>query len=99
MDRLSTSPWRSRLRKPTPTGVTFEGLDGLSQAVSTDPHFGECLARKLFTYGLGRTITDSDEPHSSALKIVARPGQTPSIRRLIQALISSEAFRFRRGGG
>jgi len=83
-----------------PAGLTFEGLDGLSQAVSTDPQFGECVAKKLFTYGLGRSITESDEPHlQRAQEEWLTAGQTPSIRRLIHALISSEAFRFRRGGG
>jgi hypothetical protein len=79
--------------------LTFEGLDGLSQAVSSDPRFGPCLARKLFTYGLGRVMTASDEPHlQRSLEIWLTATETPSIRRLIQALISTEAFRSRRGG-
>ena len=57
-----------------PAGETFEGLDGLSQAVSTDPHFGECLARKLFTYGLGRTHDGQRRaPLAARSRGVARP--------------------------
>jgi hypothetical protein len=83
-----------------PEAQTINGLEGLSHAVSTDPDFGACLARKLFTYGLGRPTTDSDEPHlRRALDEWLTAGQTPSIRRLIHALISTDAFRFRRGGG
>jgi hypothetical protein len=83
-----------------PEAVTINGLDGLSNAVSTDPAFGACLGRKLFTYGLGRPTTESDEPHlRRAFDEWLSPGQTPSIRRLIHALISTDAFRFRRGGG
>jgi hypothetical protein len=82
-----------------PEGLKFEGLDGLAEAVSTDPRFGTCLARKLFTYGLGRVMTASDEPHlQRALDTWLKADQPPSIRRLIQALISTEAFRSRRGG-
>ena len=80
-------------------GRTFEGLDGLADVVSNDPRFGACLARKLLTYGLGRTLTSSDEPHlERALDDWLRPGTPPSIRRLIHALVASEAFRYRRGG-
>jgi hypothetical protein len=80
-------------------GLTFEGLDGLSRAVSANPRFGACLAKKLFTYGLGRVVTAADEPHlQAATRRWLAEGTTPSIRRLIHALISTEAFRSRRGG-
>jgi hypothetical protein len=79
--------------------VSFQGLDGLADVVSHDPRFGECLARKLLTYGLGRTLTDADKPHlQRALDEWLSPGTPPSIRRLIHALVASEAFRYRRGG-
>jgi len=82
-----------------PDGRSFQGLDGLADVVSSDPRFGACLARKLLTYGLGRTLTSSDEPHlARALGAWLSPGKTPSIRRLIQALVATEAFRYRRGG-
>ena len=81
-----------------PDGLTVQGLDGLAQAVSTDPSFGECLAKKLLTYGLGRLVTTSDEPHlQRAQQEWLAAGQTPSLSRLIHALIASDAFRFRRG--
>jgi hypothetical protein len=83
-----------------PGGPTFQGLDGLAQTVATDPRFGECLAKKLFMYGLGRVETDKDEPHlQQAQQQWLAAGQTPSIRRLIQALVATDAFRLRRGGG
>jgi hypothetical protein len=75
------------------------GLAGIAQAVSSDPRFGECLAKKLFTYGLGRTITPQDDPHlQRARDEWLADGQVPSLRRLIHALISTDAFRARRGG-
>jgi hypothetical protein len=79
-------------------GLTIEGLDGLARAVSADPGFGDCLASKLLTYGLGRTVTASDRPHlERASKEWLSPGETPNIRRLIHALVSSRAFLARRG--
>jgi hypothetical protein len=64
-----------------PEGVNVTGLSGLAQALSTDPRFGECVAKKLFTYGLGRTITASDEPHlQQAEREWLSEGQTPRRR-------------------
>jgi Protein of unknown function (DUF1588)/Protein of unknown function (DUF1585) len=83
-----------------PEGVTFTGLHGLSEVVAADPRFGSCLAEKLLTYGLGRPVTANDEPLLT--EVVDRwraPGATPTLRRLIHGLVSSEAFRFRRAEG
>ena len=83
-----------------PEGLSFQGLDGLAQAVSTDPRFGECLAEKLLTYGLGRIVTPSDKPYLQQVQQEwLAAGQTPSLRRIIHALIESDTFRLRRGGG
>jgi len=81
-----------------PDGLTIEGLDGLARAVSANPGFGDCLASKLLTYGLGRTVTASDRPHlERASKEWLSAGDTPSVRRLIHALVSSRPFLARRG--
>jgi hypothetical protein len=82
-----------------PDGVSVEGLPGLARAVAEDPRFGRCLATTLLNYGLGRALAPNDEPHvQAALDGWLAPGQTPSIRRLIQALVATDAFRIRRGG-
>jgi hypothetical protein len=82
-----------------PDGMVIEGLDGLSRAVAADPDFGACLARKLLTYGLGRTMTASDARQvEQARGEWLEPGQTPSIGRLLHALVSTQAFLSRRGG-
>jgi hypothetical protein len=81
-----------------PAGQSFVGLGGLSNVVTADPRFGSCLAQKLLTYGLGRTLTPDDL--ALLTPVVERwraPGQTPSIRRLIQELVQSDAFGVRRG--
>jgi hypothetical protein len=82
-----------------PAGTAIEGLEGLSQAVAADPGLGACLARKLLTYGLGRTLTAGDERHLEQARAEwLAPGQTPSIGRLIHALVATQAFLSRRGG-
>jgi len=82
-----------------PEGAVIQGLDELSQAVAADPGLGACLARKLLTYGLGRTMTAGDERHlAQARGEWLAPGQPPSIGRLIHALVSTQAFLSRRGG-
>lgn len=82
-----------------PEGLPVEGLSDLARAVAEDPRFGRCLATTLLNYGLGRVITPNDEPHlQAALDGWLAAGQTPSIRRLIHALVATDAFRLRRGG-
>jgi hypothetical protein len=81
-----------------PEGQPIEGLEGLSNAIASNPAFGKCLAKKLLTYALGRPVTASDEPFlEHAERAWRTPGEVLSIRRLIQALVATEAFRFRRG--
>jgi hypothetical protein len=83
-----------------PDGLALTGLEGLAHAVATDPQFGSCLAEKVLTYGLGRTITPADQPYLAQVRAVwTAPGEVPSLRRLIRALVLSEPFRFRRGDG
>ena len=63
-----------------PDGQVIEGLDELSQAVSADPGFAACLARKLLTYGLGRTMTASDDRHlEQARREWLDPGRPPAL--------------------
>ena len=82
-----------------PQGQSFSGLDGLASTVAADPRLGACLAKQLLTYGLGRRMDQpNDEAHlQHALDKWRTPGQTPSLRRLVHALVSTDAFRLRRG--
>jgi len=83
----------------SPDGASVDGLEGLVAALAGDPRLGDCLAQKLLTYGLGRVVDASDAPHlARAEKVWLTPGEIPSVRRLIQALVASDAFRLRRGG-
>jgi hypothetical protein len=81
-----------------PEGVPVTGLEDLARAIASDPQFGECLAEKLLTYGLGRPVTPTDQPYlQQAQRDWAAQGLVPSVRRLIRTLVLTEPFRFRRG--
>jgi hypothetical protein len=79
-----------------PQGVKFVGLKGLAETVSKNPRFSECIAETMFTYGLGRLITDTDRAYIQAIQTRWTSG-TPTLRRLIQSLALAETFRYRRG--
>jgi hypothetical protein len=76
-------------------GSQVDGLVQLADALSRDPSFTACAARKLFVYGLGRTV-DSSEGYLS--DIVARwQARGLSLRNLLKELVVSDTFRSRRG--
>jgi hypothetical protein len=79
-----------------PQGLKFVGLKGLADTVSKNPRFSECIAETMFTYGLGRLIADTDRPYLQAVQATWTSG-TPTLRRLIHALVLAETFRYRRG--
>ncbi len=92
VDATATLPPSER----SPDGVTFSGLGGLSDVVTADPRFGACLAQKLSTYGLGRPVTSNDPSLARVVERWRAPGSVPTIRRLIQEVVLSDAFRFGR---
>jgi len=78
---------------------TISGLADLSRSVSQDSRFPTCFASKLLTYALGTPIDMGSPEVERVVGEWLEPGQTPSVRRLIHAIVLSDAFRFRRGGG
>jgi Protein of unknown function (DUF1592)/Protein of unknown function (DUF1588)/Protein of unknown function (DUF1595)/Protein of unknown function (DUF1587)/Protein of unknown function (DUF1585) len=77
-------------------GVTFTGIRGLADTVTKNPTFTACIADTMFTYGLGRVIADTDRPYLAAVQAEWKQG-TPTLRRLIRALVLAETFRYRHG--
>lgn len=79
-----------------PSGEKFNGAVELSQIVSADPRFPECVAEKMFTYALGRGAEIPDAPYLKHIneEFEAR-GQT--LKQLIAVIATSEPFRMRRG--
>jgi len=81
-----------------PNGVAFSGLKGLADTLTKDPKFSQCVQDFMFTYGLGRLISeDTDRPYLDAIQTQWTKG-TQSIRSLIHSLVLAETFRYRHGG-
>src|SRR5262249_41574636 len=79
-----------------PSGVTFEGVAGLKQALLQHPElFATTVTEKLLTYALGRGITSYDAP---AVRAIVRETHNDNYRfsSLILALVKSTPFQMRR---
>ncbi len=76
-------------------GSSFDGLVQLADAMSKDPDFVACAAKKLFVYGLGRTVGESDRYLDQI--VTQWRGQGLSLRNLIKTVVVNDTFRSRRG--
>ena len=75
-------------------------MPGVAEAVTQNPAFATCISQKMLTFGLGRLLTETDQPYLDVVnKEWLKDGATPSIPRLIHGLVSTETFRYRRGEG
>jgi hypothetical protein len=81
-----------------PNGVMFSGLDGAESTVNANPKFKECIAEKLYTYGLGRSLTTDDQTNTAAIATDWETGGALTISRLLNRLALSEPFRYRNPG-
>jgi mono/diheme cytochrome c family protein len=98
--------WRARGEDGTavdasgsmPGGETFDGVDGLRQALLARPDvFVGTLAEKLLTYGLGRGVTFGDAPAVRAInRQTVQDGYKFSA--LVGAIVRSAPFQMRRAG-
>ncbi len=78
-----------------PTGETFDGAREMAAVIGGDSRFGRCLARQLYTYGLGRGPETSDDPFLDAIaEGFAERGLR--LRELVKLIVLSEPFRMRR---
>ena len=78
-----------------PNGVKFAGLDGAEATVGSDPRFKSCIAEKLYTYGLGRTLSTEDVSNARAVSKQWQDAGDLSIGKLLHALTVADAFRSR----
>ncbi len=78
-----------------PDGSTFNGALEMADALSKDPNLLDCVAEKLFVYGLGRTALGSEGYLDQVVTDWKARGL--SLRNLLQALVVSETFRSRHG--
>jgi hypothetical protein len=72
----------------------FVGAAELSKKLATSPQVRACLAQHWFNYALGRTKGDADACSMNALAQAF--AQSNNIRDLLQALVTTDAFRYGR---
>jgi hypothetical protein len=77
----------------------FSGPAGLKDVLLTKKReFCRCLAEKMMTYALGRGLEPADR--RSIERIVDRlESEDHRVSVLVAGIVSSDAFRERRGGG
>lgn len=80
-----------------PGGVVLDGLPGVVAAISADPRLTSCVTEKLFIYGLGRGVVETDRPYLDALTQAWVAGGAPTLSQLIQHLVTSAPFLTRHG--
>ena len=79
-----------------PDGSTFDGLDGLKQALLKRPElFVSTTTEKMLTYALGRGIEEYDEPAVRAIVQGAR-NHDYSFSSLVLGVVNSVPFQMRR---
>jgi hypothetical protein len=78
-------------------GTSIDGLTQLADNLSKDPAVIACAARKLFVYGLGRTV-DQSEGHLEQI-VAGWQARGLSLKNLLKELVVNETFRSRHGNG
>ena len=79
-----------------PDGTTFNNQPEMADVVAKDPRFPNCVARKMYTYAIGRGPTVADDPWLDKLT-TDFTSKGSRLRELIKLLVKSEPFRTRRG--
>jgi hypothetical protein len=78
------------------TGKSFIGAAGLGGALKSDPRFTNCIAEKLFMYGLGRDRTPGDTP--ALTEIHAKfSAKNYVLSELVAQIATSRSFTEKRG--
>jgi hypothetical protein len=77
-----------------PDGTSFEGPVALSEVLASDPRFRACVARRLLTYALGRSVGEEAQLVDA---LDERSQQAGTFAALLEQVVLSEAFRAQRG--
>jgi hypothetical protein len=75
-------------------GTAFQNSRELAAILAQNPSLGQCVAKKLFTFALGRAPGAEDDAHLLALTA----SNADSVGSVLTKLVSSTPFRYRRGG-
>jgi hypothetical protein len=76
---------------------TYRDAAELMNVLASDSQAHLCYAKKLASYGLQRDVVESDGALLSALSAISASSEG-SLKRLIEGLVTQDAFRVRAGG-
>jgi hypothetical protein len=79
-----------------PDGTAFDGLGELTDALSKDARFADCVERKLLTYALSREVVASDAAYVMSIREGWSKGGM-GFAALLREIALSTPFRNRRG--
>lgn len=82
-----------------PTGESFVGAKQLAQTIAQKPEFARCVAKKLYSYALGRPPVEMPGHLDSATvdTLAATLAQNGSLSELVSGIVTSAPFTSRRG--
>lgn len=76
---------------------TYRDAADLMKVLATDSQAHLCYAKKLASYGLQRDVIEADGALLSELSAISASGEG-SLKRVIESLVTQDAFRIRAGG-
>jgi hypothetical protein len=87
-------------RGTLPSGVMINGGRELAFALAEDPRYAPCVTQQLLTYAVGRTFDNTEaKAYAATVASDASGGGTFGWKAALRAVVSSEAFRTKRGEG
>jgi hypothetical protein len=75
-----------------PDGTRFTGAVDMEKVITQDPRFASCLVKNLYSYAIGRSSTNADEPTLGAIADHAQKNGF-TMKQVIKDIVSSEPFR------
>jgi Protein of unknown function (DUF1588)/Protein of unknown function (DUF1585) len=79
-------------------GQPIDGERALAAAAGQDPRFLACASRQLLSFAVNRTLGDADAPFTGQI-LTRWQRNTPTLRALLKAIVTNDAFKLRRGEG
>jgi hypothetical protein len=73
-------------------GASFSGAVDMQKVIANDPRFSPCVVKNLYSYALGRSWTEADEPYLEQIRSAAM-AKGFSMKEVIAAIVTSEPFR------
>jgi hypothetical protein len=73
-------------------GTQFTGAVELEKIIGQDPRFAPCIVKNLFSYALGRSFAEQDEPAIAAIVDHAQKNGF-TMKQIIHDIVASDPFR------